>query len=203
MNRFDSEELKALRKSAAAINKSDYEVTKRLENAYDRVSLMLEALHDRSSTQTLRDIDDGIEFLIERLGDTQTILRLVLRERELEQKLANLDLNTLHQAIQAEEPGIKERIIAALQQGKRVFDDDDEGDPLAANPDTLKRIEQKQQLESLIDTRYTSEEDLKIKKKEKKKEVVTRRLDETEFRPSKDVMKDMDDEQDLYVKRSL
>lgn len=34
---------------------------------------------------------------------------------------------------------------------------------------------------------------------EKKKEVVTRRLDEKEFRPSKDVMKDMKDEQDLHV----
>ena len=37
---------------------------------------------------------------------------------------------------------------------------------------------------------------------EKKKEVVTKRLNEAEFRASKDVMKDMENEQDLHAEGS-
>ena len=158
MNR--TEELKALRKSAAALNQSDYEVVKRLENAYDHVSLMLDALHDQCSTQTLRDIDDGIEILIERLGDTQTILRLVLRERELETKLAKL----VEEVSPKEEPlSLKDMILAKLKAGEPVFTDDAVNE-LSIDPETLRRIEQRQQLESLVDTLYTSEQAQKIKK---------------------------------------
>ena len=158
MNR--TEELKALRKSAAALNKSDYEVTRRLENAYDHVTLMLEALHDQSSTQTLMDIDDGITILLERLVDTQTILRLVLRERELENKLAQLEESPL---IPEQEPTMASMLLDQIKFGEAVWKDKD-GNDIEIDPEILKKIEQRQVLESLVDTLYPSEQAQKIKK---------------------------------------
>jgi hypothetical protein len=147
-------ELTAMRGSALALNQSDYEVTKRLEAAYDQITLMLELLHDQSSTETLNKICTEIDRLIEKLGDTVTIARLVIRERELELKLSELDKKI--------NPGIKERIIQTFHTPAA---DELIGD---MDPETRQRIEERLQLESLVDSLYTSEAAERVKKMLKK-----------------------------------
>jgi hypothetical protein len=158
MNRFNPDELKALRRAALALEQSDKEVTSRLEAAYDQISFMLELIHDQSSTDTLVKVCDEIEKLIGKLNDTLVIGRLVVRERELEIKLAELD----KQPTQDKVLGIKERILAMLKE------DRSEEDPYAskevADAETLQRIEERLQLESLIDSLYTSEAAERVKK---------------------------------------
>jgi|WetSurSiteA1Bulk_404760.scaffolds.fasta_scaffold51582_2 hypothetical protein len=160
MNRFNADELKALRRAALALDQSDYEITRRLEAAFDQISLMLDLLHDQSSTDTLIKVDIEIERLMDKLEDTRIILKLVLRERDLELKLAELDRSP---EVEPKEMSYKDRIIATIQAGGKVFVDD-EGDPLSMDPDTLRRIEQKQQLDSLIDSLYAGTEAEKIKR---------------------------------------
>lgn len=160
MNRFDADELKAMRRAALALDQSDYEITRRLEASFDQISFMLDLLHDQSSTETLKKVDTEIERLMDKLEDTRTILKLVLRERDLELKLAELDKSP---ELEPKEMSYKDRIIATIQAGQKVFVDD-EGDPLSMDPDTLRRIEQKQQLDSLIDSLYAGTQAEKIKR---------------------------------------
>jgi hypothetical protein len=150
MNKFDSHEFKAMRSAALALNQSDYEVTKRLEAAYDQITLMLELLHDQSSTETLNKVCREIDRLIEKLVDTVTIARLVIRERELEVKLSVLDKKL--------NPSIKDKIIQTFRS------EESEIDVGPMDPETRQRIEERLQLESLVDSLYTSEAAERVKK---------------------------------------
>jgi hypothetical protein len=147
MIRFNADEIKALRRAALALDQSDYEITKRLEAAFDQITLMLDLLHDQSSTETLIRVDTEICRLLDKLEDTRTILQLVIRERALELKLAEVDRAPV---LPAEELTFKDRIIAKIKTGEKAYLDD-EGDPLSMDPYTLKRIQQQQQLEAELE----------------------------------------------------
>lgn len=158
MNKFDSHEFKAMRRAALALNQSDYEVTKRLEGAYDQITFMLELLHDQSSTETLNRICTEIDRLIEKLVDTVTIARLVIRERELELKLSELDKKF--------NPSIKDKIVQTFSIEAPCPEQDELTGVM--DPETRQRIEERLQLESLVDSFYTSEAAERVKKMLKK-----------------------------------
>lgn len=162
MNKFNLDELRALRSAARAVEQSDQEITTRLEAAYDQISFMLELIHDQSSTETINKVCDEIEHLIDKLQSTLVIAGLVIRERNLERKLAELDQRSIPDKV----TGIKERIMSMLSEEKSYDSGAEGADPL--DPDTMKRIKERLELESLVDSLYTSEAAEKVKEMLKK-----------------------------------
>jgi hypothetical protein len=150
MKRYNIEELQAMKGSSAALNLSYGEVASRLERANDLLTLMLMALTQAESVETLEEIGTDIDRVIEKLTDTKTILRLVVREKELVQKLVKLDKadhGLIHESFVEGDLNIRDLENPNIDE------------------ETRARLKQEIEIHNLIDSIQASTENEEIKKK--------------------------------------
>lgn len=127
------EELQALRESAVALKQTANQVEANLAVIAARIDMSLDELKINQDIKTLTKVKVEIDYLVDKLADTSTIVDLIISGKRLEQKLHELD-NTA---------------VGENETQDKVFCESD-----FADPETIKRIEQKIELDSLIKSLY-------------------------------------------------
>lgn len=159
MKRHKAEDIRALRGSAQALHHSSTALTERLESVWDQIHFMLDASSENNAEEYWSQIDKDIDVLLDKLKDTQTILRLLQREKELERKLLSLQEQL---ELESETPLDAHANESSTALDRIKYGDlisvDSEGNILPVETEeNIKKIIQRQSLESMVDSVFSKE----------------------------------------------
>lgn len=154
MERFDLEELSAMLGSNIAARSKRRDLVSRLENLYHSAGDLLVAI--KYNSVSLEELALTVSRLTDTLNDTETIIHLLLREKKLMSKLADVD-----------------RVSSEREDDKQIDQLMDEMFGGKLDDETRKRVEQLIELNQLIDaTTVASDGESRVSRLEKLKELL-------------------------------
>jgi hypothetical protein len=155
MERFDLEELSAMLGSSIAVRSKGRDLVNRLESLYQSIGELLVAV--KYNSVSLEELASAVSKLTDNLNDTETIIHLLLREKKLMSKLAEVD-----------------RVSSERENDKQVDQFMDEMFGGQLDPEIRKRVEQAIELNQLIDSvTVASDGESRVSRLEKLKKLVS------------------------------